>query len=79
MVEKDLNVSNIYEALVEIDANMGNWQSDLYVTITPEVDKLMSRYADMRNVGRFRSNIDGKMNYEIPFAYTPYWEARSTT
>lgn len=72
---KDLNPGNIYKALDAIDADMANHESDLYVTVTPEVKELMERYDS--NYTSFYSNIDGKLNYELPFCYDPFWEARA--
>ena len=72
---KDLNVSTVYGALVEIGADISNHASDLYVRITPEVEAVMSRLEGC-TVSRFNSNIDGSAHYEIAFAYTPFWEAK---
>lgn len=71
----ELNVTNVHAALVEIGADISNWQSDLYVRVTPEVTELLAGY-EGGTVKRFRSNIDGSWQYEIPFAYTPWWDAR---
>jgi len=69
-----LNVSTIYAAMLAIGADMSNHESDLYVTVTPEVVGLLEGYTD--GYTSFYSNIDGKLNYEFPFAYTPWWDAR---
>ena len=53
---------------------IGNHCSDLYLLKTDVSDKLISRYEFRRNVKTFRSLIDGKIWYDIPFAYTPYWQ-----
>ena len=69
---------NIYEQAVatlpadHIDHH--NYGSDLYIKKTPESAKLIAEYEFKENVTTFRSQIDGCIWYDIPFAYTPYWE-----
>lgn len=47
--------------------------SDLYLCKTPEASALIRRYKFANQVTTFRSHLDGKIWYEIPFAFTPYW------
>ncbi len=53
---------------------MGNHKSDLYVEVNDISKAIIKDYQFKQNVTTFRSNIDGKLNYEIPFAYTPAWD-----
>lgn len=69
---------NIYERAVatlpadHIDHH--NFESDLYIKKTPESTKLIAEYEFKSCVTTFRSDIDGCIWYDIPFAYAPYWE-----
>jgi hypothetical protein len=53
---------------------MGNHASDLYVEVNDISKAIIKDYQFKQNVTTFHSNIDGKLNYEIPFAYTPSWD-----
>ena len=69
-----------WEAISKLSQDTGielnNHESDLYVPISPAVTRLCDAYGKtgvMRST--FRDNISGKLSYDIPFAYQPYWEA----
>ena len=51
---------------------IGNHESDLYLKCTDVSKKLVSEYRFKNNVETFRSNIDGSLWYDIPFAYDPF-------
>jgi len=46
-------------------------QSDLYVPINKITIDIVERYQFKNNVESFKSNIDGTMWFDIPFAYNP--------
>lgn len=52
-----------------IPGDISNHCSDLYVTVTPEATEVLKSYEFPMNITRFVSAIDGKLTYEIPFAY----------
>ena len=56
----------------EIDSHC----SDLYVLKNSISDKFVSGYEFKQNVKSFRSELDGKIWYEILFAYTEYYKNR---
>lgn len=66
---------SIYIELKEAGIPIDNHESDLYVLVTPESSKIVERYRKNRVicVSTFRSNIDGKTWFDIPFCYDPYW------
>ena len=66
----------IYQKLKEANIKLDHHESDLYALKCPESKAIIEKYAFKRNVSVFKSKIDGKMWYEIPFAFTPYWERR---
>ena len=59
---------------VEID----NHESDLYVPVSPVTAHFIARYEHKANVTTFVSAIDGKLWYDIPFAYMPFWERKQS-
>ena len=69
-------MKNIYEEAVKrmFENEIDHHCSDLYLKVTPESQKLVADYDFAENVTTFRDQIEGKPWYEIPFAYTPYWE-----
>ena len=68
----------IYEkALATISAkDIDHHESDLYLRKTPKTEKLINEYEFKNNVSVFRDAIDHELWYEIPFAYTPFFEER---
>jgi hypothetical protein len=52
-------------------------ESDLYIPVTAETRELVSRYDKNRTATVFKSQTDGKMWFDIPFAYLPWWEKRT--
>ena len=69
---------NIYEKAIEIlsPKDIDHHCSDLYLRKTRQSEKLINDYEYRSQVSVFTSNIDNRLWYEIPFAYTPYWERR---
>ena len=68
---------SIYEQAKELGLEMDNHESDLYLRMTPQSTDLMRTYAYRANVTTFISQIDKKPWYDIPFAYTPFWDKRT--
>lgn len=48
-------------------------QTDLYLKVTPESKKIISKYEYKDNVTTFIDQITGTLWYDIPFAYIPGW------
>ena len=55
----------------------GNHESDLYIPVTPATTALIKAYKYKENVKPFRSQIDNRLWYDIPFAYLPFWEQKA--
>jgi len=64
---------DIYDQVVALGVEIDHHESDLYIPVTPETQALIRSYPHRKNVKRFRSNIDGKTWFDIPFAYAPFW------
>ena len=81
---------DLYEEAVEQlpPEHIDNWQSDLYIKVTPESRAIVEEYrkgiiaergAYADHIKTFRSihpDDKGALWYEIPFHYTPYWAER---
>jgi hypothetical protein len=59
------------------ESDISNWQSDLYLRKNSISDKLVNEYEFKQNVKTFKDNIDHVLWYDIPFAYTPFWEDKN--
>lgn len=70
---------SLYARLVAAGAEVSNWQSDLYFYATPENAAILQQAAadgvvTRANVTRFKSATDGRMMYDAPFCFDPYWQ-----
>lgn len=68
---------NIYEEAKKVmkPEQIDHHESDLYLMVTKESRKLVNDYEFKFNVTTFVSAIAPHVLwYDIPFAYTPYWE-----
>jgi hypothetical protein len=52
-------------------------ESDLYVPVNPESTAIVNGYEFKGNVTTFISNVDKKPWYDIPFAYSPWWQNKA--
>ena len=69
-------IDNIYQAMIDANQEISNHESDLYVYVNDVTKEIVSKYTFKQNVTTFRSNIDGKLMFDIPFAYMPFWDQR---
>ena len=67
----------IYDQMLAAGVQINNHESDLYVPVTPETTAIVNGYEFKSNVTRFTSNIDKKQWYDIPFAYSPFWQNKA--
>ena len=67
-------MTNIYEELKNAGVEIANHESDLYCPVNVITKEIVSRYEYSQNVTIFKDQITGKPWYNIPFAYTPFWE-----
>lgn len=65
----------IYQQLKDAGVQLDNHESDLYALVTPESEKIVAEYPHKSNVRKFKGS-DGKMWFDIPFAYEPYWDKK---
>jgi hypothetical protein len=64
----------LYQALIAAGVECSNWQSDLYFPVTEKTTEILSRFPlQQSNSSTFKSNINGELSYDVPFAYEPHW------
>ncbi len=64
----------LFAAGVPLDSNA----SDLYAKVTPVSTAILDRYNQVvKNVSTFTSQIDNCVWYDIPFAYSTWWDAKN--
>lgn len=66
--------TTIYEALLAAGCQMDSHESDLYVAPSPDADRIIREWKAHHN--RFTSQIDGKLWYDLPFMFDPWWAKR---
>lgn len=64
----------IYEDLIAAGVPTDHHESDLYALVTPESRALVAAYEYRCHVQTFVSQVDGRLWYDIPFAYQPFWD-----
>jgi len=70
----DAKMRNLYQRLTEAGIETDHHESDLYVRATPEAFKIL-REEKRAGCYTFRSQLDGKLWVDVPFAYQPFWDA----
>ena len=65
---------DLYALLQSAGVPTDSHESDLYALVTGESTRLVRESG--RTHSTFLSRIDGRLWFDVPFAYTPWWEAR---
>ena len=65
---------SIYYRLKQTGCKLDHHESDLYAEVTEETQKIIDGYNHKSSVKKFHSQIDGKLWFDIPFAFDPFWE-----
>lgn len=63
----------LYSDLVAAGCEIDNHYSDLYVKVTGVAAEILREHDARFSV--FKSQIDGELWYDVPFAYKPFWDA----
>lgn len=70
----------LYDELVAAGIPVSNHESDLYFKATPEALNLLKKYpTELSNAVSFINQAaphKGERWIDVPFAFTPWWEAR---
>ena len=68
---------SIYEELKAAGVEIDHHESDLFVPVNAITIPIVDRFdPDRATVTTFNSRIDGKLWYDIPFQYAPFWERK---
>jgi len=74
-------VNTLYRALVAAGIEIDHHESDLYFPATPEALAILAKFPDKEeSARRFQNEAPphvGESWVDVPFAYLPYWEAKS--
>lgn len=73
-------MTNIYERAVAAGLTISSHESDLYIKSTPEADELIRVHrltAATANERKFVADDGTGVWWDCPFAYQPYWDART--
>lgn len=68
---------DIYKEMQSTGVEIASHESDLYVPVTAATRAIVDRYTSRDIVTTFTDQATGKLWFDIPFAYTPFWEAKS--
>ena len=71
-------IMSIYEKMKEVckPDEIAHHESDLYVPVTVKTTLVVNSYDFKCNVTTFKDQITGRLYYDIPFEYQPYWDAK---
>ncbi len=68
---------SIYERMVEAGVQIDHHETDLYVPANPITRQLVREWKFRAIAKTFVSQIDGKLWFDLPFAYLPAWERKT--
>ena len=64
----------LYEEATAQGIETGSHESDLYLKDSPQTRILIMKHMKKSGSSIFRSNVDGLIWWDCPFAYDPFWE-----
>lgn len=68
---------SLYESLKAAGIQTDNHESDLYFPENEVTREILARYPAEQGIAtRFVSQIDKQAWFDVPFAFTPYWERK---
>lgn len=72
-----VRLASLYQEFKAAGIEIRNHESDMYVPITRESTEILENYPLQKATAtKFKSNIDGKLTYDIPFSFDPFWEKK---
>jgi len=66
-------IVDIFEEVKRLNIPYDNWCSDLYIPKNKQTMELIKRYKYKCNVTSFISQVEKALWYDIPFAYSDYY------
>lgn len=67
---------DVYAEMLATGLPLDSHESDLYVEVTPATRAIVERYQHRNNVTSFTHAVNGRQYFDIPFAFTPFWNAK---
>ncbi len=70
-------MKTLFDAIKSAGIDFNSHETDLYIPVTEETRAILAQFPlNKGNATIFRNQIDGKMWFDVPFAYVPAWEAK---
>ena len=64
----------LYEEVKATGGYISNHESDLYIEVNGQNREILARHPlQQANARMFRNEVTGKMCFDVPFAYDPWW------
>jgi hypothetical protein len=71
--------TSLYDEILAAGIPVESHESDLYFPVTIESAAILSMHRlESDNATTFINQKDGRKWYDVPFAYTPWWDKRRT-
>lgn len=72
---------SIYEDCTAAGVQIDNHASDMYIPVNAVTQAIVARYRKETGlrIDTFTNQVDGKLWYDVPFAFVPWWEKRNCT
>ena len=68
---------SLYQTLLDAGVKVENRYSDLMFPMNEQTTAILSNFPEEKKISTtFLDNVSHTTWYEVPFAYTPYWEKR---
>jgi len=68
---------SVYSEVKATGGYVENHEADLYIEVNDINRKILSRHPlEMRNATKFKNEVTGKLCWDVPFGFDPYWEAK---
>ena len=68
--------TSIYEQMKAAGVKIASHETDLYVPVNETTQAIVDGYRFKSIVTTFTNQVEGGRWYDIPFAYTPAWDAK---
>jgi hypothetical protein len=70
----------LYDAICKAGITTDYHESDLYFPVTEKSTAILAQFPqEAKNATTFAENRSGAPWYDVPFAYTPFWDAKVRT
>lgn len=64
---------DIYAEMLAAGVALDSHESDMYAEVTPASRAIVARYQHRDNVRTFTDAVTGKLMFDVPFSYRPFW------